>query len=241
MRKQRETLRKYFKNGDRPTESQFSELIESYVHLNELNFGLKVYPSGTVKNGFYHFYEANDIQYSNGGHKIVEDPSQGEAAVISGYIHLLSKNVLYKELVFKIQGAIDLAKHQPKIIIERYKQKKKLASGYIKPAGFYKESTYDAAFWNRKSEYDVTSREMTIDVNPIHYFKPSERFSDFSPSGSISKPGSFKYSRHSKPYVPIQVKLQITIDNMNYTSHPIDLKIVLGNGESTDAINFAFD
>ncbi len=241
MRKQREALREYFKNGDRPTESQFSELIESYVHLNELNFGLKVHPSGTVKNGFYHFYVANDVQYANGGHKIVEDPSQGVAAAIPGYKHLSSENVLYKELVFKIQGAIDIAKHQPKIIIERYKQKKKLASGYIKPAGFYKESMPDAKFWNRKSEYDVTSREMTIDIAPINYFRPSKSFSNFSPSGSINKPGSFKYSRHSKPYVPIQVKLQITIDNMDYTSHPIDLKIVLGNGEPTDAINFAFD
>lgn len=143
--------------------------------------------------------------------------------------------------MFSIEGTIDLAKHQPKIIIERYKQKKKLTSGYVTPAGFYKERIEDAARWNRKSEYAVTAREMLVDIAPIHYFKPDLRFSDFRPSGTIHRNDSFKYSRHAKSYVPIQVKLQITIDAIAYTSYPIDIKIVLGNGEATDAINFAFD
>ncbi|MEP0265425.1 hypothetical protein [Dokdonia sp.] len=241
MRKQREALREYFKNGDRPTESQFSELIESYVHLNELNFGLKVYPSGDLKESFYHFYRATNINNTSAGHKILEASFGSTADTIANYTHVLSRRVKYKQLIFKIQGAIDIAKHQPKIIIERYKQKKKLASGYVKPAGFYKEKVEDAAFWNRQSEYDVTSKEMIINVNPIHYFKPHNNFSEFRPSGSIYRSGSFKYSKHNKPFVPIQVKLQVTIDNMDYTSHPIDLKIVLGNGEETDAINFAFN
>ncbi|GGG07971.1 hypothetical protein GCM10011344_05700 [Dokdonia pacifica] len=240
MREQREALKTYFENGDRPTQTQFAQLIDSYVHLNELNFGLKLRSSGTLKAKFYHFYDANE-PFSAEAHKTIEAPAGSKAEVIPGYTHLFSRIIQYKELVCEIEGAVDLVKHQPKIIIERYKQKKKLASGYIKPAGFYKELTFDAALWNRKSEYDVTSREMTLDLGPVHYFKPGASFRDFRPSGSIRRSGSFKYSRHGKSYVPIQMKLQITIDNTNYTSHPIDLKIVMGSGEETDAINFAFD
>lgn len=240
MREQREALKTYFENGDRPTQAQFAQLIDSYVHLNELNFGLKLRPSGTLKTKFYHFY-ASDSPSSAEAHKTVEAPIGSTAEVMPGYTLLSSKIIQYKELVCTIEGAVDLVKHQPKIIIERYKQKKKLASGYIKPAGFYKELSFDAALWNRQSEYDVTSREMILDIGPIHYFKPGVNFSDFRPSGSIRRSGSFKYSRHGKSYAPIQMKLQITIDNTNYTSHPIDLKIVLGSGEQTDAINFAFD
>ena len=241
MRKERETLKTYFETGDRPTESQFTELIDSYVHLNELNFGLTVRPSGYLRNKFYHFYTANDIQNSSAGHKTIEAPFGSKADVLSQYTHVLSRRIPYKLLRVKIHGAIDLEKHQPKIIIERYKQKKKLDSGYVRPAGFYKEKVDDAALWNRKSEYEVTAREMTIDLEPIHYFKPDANFSKFTPSGTKRREGSFKYSRHSKPFVPIQIKLQITIDTVAYTSHPIDLKIVLGSADTTDAINFAFD
>lgn len=240
MREQREALKTYFENGDRPTEIQFAQLIDSYVHLNELNFGLKLKPSGTLQTKFYHFYASNSPSSAE-AHKTVEAPFGSVAEEMSGYTLLSSRVIQYKELVCTIEGAIDIERHQPKIIIERYKQKKKLASGYIKPAGFYKELPFDAALWNRKSEYDVTSKEMIVDIGPIHYFKPGASFRDFRPSGSIRRSGSFKYSRHGKSYVPIQMKLQITIDNMNYTSHPIDLKIVLGSGETTDAINFAFD
>ena len=240
MSKERGTLKTYFRKGDRPKESQFTELIDSYAHLSELNFGLKVRPSGNLKEKFYHFYTA-DIPYLAEAHKTIEATFGSVPETFKGYTHISSRFIKYKELVFNINGAIDLVKHQPKIIIERYKQKKKLVSGYVKPAGFYKEKVEDAAFWNRKSEYEVTAREMTIDLEPIHYFKPSSRFSDFRPSGTIYREGSYKYSRHGKPFVPIQVKLQITIGTVDYTSHPIDLKIVLGSGDPTDAINFAFD
>ncbi|MFT5891743.1 MAG: hypothetical protein ACI9Y7_001850 [Dokdonia sp.] len=241
MRQERETLKTYFETGDRPTESQFAELIDSYAHLNELNFGLTVRPSGDLKYEFYHFYVANNIQFSNGGHRIIQANAGSEPAVLSQYTHVLSRQIPYKQLEVKIHGAIDLVKYQPKIIIERYKQKKKLTSGYVKPAGFYKEKMEDAAFWNRKSEYEVTARDMTLDIGPIHYFKPDTRFNNFKPSGTKRRDGSFIYSRHAKPFVPIQIKLQITIDDVAYTSHPIDLKIVLGSGDVTDAINFAFD
>ncbi|WP_299766428.1 hypothetical protein [uncultured Dokdonia sp.] len=240
MREQREALKAYFENGDRPTETQFAQLIDSYVHLNELNFGLKLRPSGALKTKFYHFYNSQE-PFSPIGHKIIEAPFGSEAPPMPNYRTLFSRVVNYKQLVCYIQGPIDLVKHQPKIIIERYKQKKKLTSGYVKPSGFYKEEMRDAILWNRKSEYDVTAREMILDIEPIHYFKPSSLYRDFRPSGSKYDPGSFKYSVHRKPYVPIQMKLQITIDNTNYTSHPIDLKIVLGGGDINDAINFAFD
>jgi hypothetical protein len=240
MSKERGTFKTYFETGDRPTESQFTELIDSYAHLNELNFGLKVRPSGNLKEKFYHFYTA-DTPYVAEAHKTIEATFGSVPETLNGYSHISSRFIKYKELIFNIHGAIDLVKHQPKIIIERYKQKKKLQSGYVKPAGFYKERVEDAALWNRKPEYEVTAREMTIDMEPIHYFKPNKRFRDFRPSGTIHREGSFKYSRHAKSFVPIQVKLQITIDAVDYTSHPIDLKIVLGSGDSTDAINFAFD
>lgn len=241
MREQRDTLKTYFENGDRPSQKQFAQLIDSYVHLSELNFGLSVRPSAYLKEGYYHFYVANDVQFSGMGHKIVKASINSPAETIPGYKHLSSRIVKHKELICNIQGPIDLVKHEPKIIIERYKQKKKLATGYVKPAGFYKEEMRDAMLWNRKSEYDVTSREMTIDLAPIYYFRPNHSFSTFKPSGSIRRPGSFRYSRHGKPFVPIQIKLQITIDGVDYKSHPIDLKIVLGSGDINDAINFAFD
>ena len=38
--KTRDELKKYFETGDKPTESQFGELIDSYAHLDEFNFGL---------------------------------------------------------------------------------------------------------------------------------------------------------------------------------------------------------
>jgi hypothetical protein len=237
----RDELKKYFETGARPTEAQFTELIDSYAHLNEFNFGLSVKPSGGTAKKYYHFYKADDVKNSGAGHKTVGVSKGSKPQYIDGYSHILSRNVLYKSLDIKLIGAIDIAKHQPKIIIERYKQRKKMPSGFLKSAGFYKENTWDAAQWNRKSEYSVNANEMVLDIEPIHYFKPHASFKEFSPSGSINRPGSFKYSRHSKPFVPIQLKLQIHIDGIAYTSQPVGLKIILGSSGESDAINFVFN
>ena len=247
MKQTRDTLKTYFETGDKPTESEFGQFIDSYAHLNEFNFGLSIKPSGTYKDADYHFYRATDVQLSGAGHITVEASGGSAPESINGYNHILSRYVLHKTLEIKLIGEIDITKHKPKIIVERYRQRKKYPSGYIRPAGFYKENTWDAELWNRKSEYDVTANEMNIDLKPINYFRPnlySSNYEDFIPSGSLGeggRPGSFKYSRHAKPFVPIQFRLQISIDGIAYQSQPVGLKIILGSSGKYDAINFVFN
>lgn len=247
MKQTRDILKTYFETGDQPTESQFAQLIDSYAHLDEFNFGISVKSSGTYNSAFYHFYRALNVRDSGAGHKIVEAAQGSTPQTIGGYNHILSRTVLYKTLEVTLVGGIDITKHQPKLIIERYRQRKKYPSGYTRPAGFYKENTWDAQEWGRESEYSVTANKMNIDLKPINYFRPgtvSANYEEFLPSGVLGtniRPGSFKFKRHAKPYLPIRLKLQITIDGIPYISHPLDLKIILGTSGQEDAINFVFD
>lgn len=238
----RAELKKYFEKGDRPTEGQFSELIDGYVHLSELNFGLSVTPTGQTFKSYYDFYIAEDIPNSGAGHKIVPSEKGMKAENIKNYFHVLNREIYYKKLEIEILGGLDLEKHQPKIIIKRYKQRKKLPSGFIRKAGFYQEDPKDAALWNRNSEYTVKDKKMILDLEPIYYFKPNnENYKDFSPSGSIKRPGSFKYSVHRKAFLPITMEVEIRINGIPYRSHPVALKIFLGTAGDTDAINFLIE
>lgn len=244
--KTREELKKYFEIGDRPTESQFSQLIDGYVHLNELNFGLTVTPTTKIYGNYYDFYIVNNTENSIANHKIILSEYGREPRAIKGYHHVLSRNVLYKKLNIALTGDIDIEKHQPKIIIKRYRQRKKYRSGYVRPPMFIQEKPYDAKPWNRNSEYIVTDKHMELDIEPIHYFKPNSGgdgdpyliYKNFSPSGTIKRPGSFKYSVHQKTFLPITMQVQITINGKTYLSLPVALKIVLGSAGENDAINF---
>ena len=246
MKQTRNTLKSYFETGDRPTEGQFEELIHSYAHLNEFNFGLSVKPSGETSRQYCHFYRATNVRDSGQGHKTVLAGFGSSAPTYSGYNHLFSREVWYKTLLVNLVGEVDVNLHQPKIIVERYRQTKKYPSGYIRPAGFYQENSNDASIWGRQSEYDVTHSTMNIDITPIQYFRPnlySSAYKDFIPSGAYGegrRKRSFKFTTNAKPFVPLRLKLQITIDNVDYVSQPVDLKIVLGTTDIYDAINFVF-
>lgn len=261
----RDELKTYFKTGDYPTQSQFSELIDSYVHLNEFNLGLDVKALGTNMTKYYHFYVAKDISGSGRGHinlvgrgvkalipidsEDKEIPKSDEKLInvqnsevhipeINNYQHVLSRYVRYKCLNVKLSNELDIKKYQPKIIIKRYKQKKKLRSGHIKKAGFYQENPSHAKSWGRQSEYPVTANEMIIDINPINYFRPDANYKEFSPSGSFSRPGSFKYSSYRKPFSLIQMCLEIDVNGTKYRSHPVNIKIILGSQNEQDVINY---
>ena len=237
----RKELKTFFETGDRPTESQFSDLIDSYAHLNEFNFGLSIRSSAQTSARFYHFYIAKDVENSGAGHLTVEGNEKDKPEMIDDYHYILSRNVHYKSLDIALVGEIDIEKHQPKIIIERYKQRKVLRSGYVKPAGFYKEKIEDAKRWNRCSEYEIKSKNTIIDIEPIHYFRPKDDYKEFMPSGSVNKRGTFKYKRHRKPFVPIQILLEININGNIYRSRPVKMKIILGSSGEYDAINFAYN
>lgn len=234
----RDELKMYFETGDRPTEGQFSELINAYVHLNEFNFGLSVKPTATTYNEYYNFYMAKDIQTTSVGHRIIKS-EENEFQVIDNYVHVLGRHVFYKKLHVKLIGGIDIVEHQPKIIIKRYKQRKKYKSGFVREPGFYQEKPEDAGRWNRKSEFIVTNKEMVLDIEPIHYFKPNnEIYKEFSPSGSLNRPGSFIYSIHRKAFLPLTIEVEILINGVPYRSHPVELKVILGSAGKTDAINY---
>jgi len=235
---QREELKTYFETGKYPTQTQFGRFIDNYVHLNEFNFGLDVKASGNSKKKFYHFYVAEDIEKSGRGHINIEDLKGNEPKQIDKYVHVLSRNIVYKCLNVKLLTELDIDKYQPKIIIKRYKQQKTLKSGYEKSAGFYQELPLDAESWGRQSEYPVTSNEMVIDLNPINYFKPNADYREFSPSGTFTRPGSFKYStHHRKPYSLIQMLLEIDVNGTKLRSQPVDIKIILGRDDN-DSINY---
>jgi hypothetical protein len=239
----REELKTYFETGDRPTQNQFSELIDSYVLLSEFNFGLDVKATGTSKKKYYHFYVAEDMEKSSRGHINIEDEAENLPEEIEYYKHVLSRSVGYKCLNVKLSNEfsseLEIEKYQPKIIIKRYKQKKKLKSGYLKKAGFYQELPLDAESWGRQSEYPVTANEMVIDINPINYFRPNEDYKEFYPSGTFNRPGSFKYSIfHRKPFSLIQMFLEIDINGTKFKSHPVDIKIILGSRHEQDLINY---
>lgn len=237
----REELKSFFETGDYPTESQFAELINSYAHLNEFNFGLSIRPSGNTSSKYYDFYKADNLMNSGAGHKIIENSPENSPEEIEGYSLILSRTVYYKSLDIRLIGEIDIVKHKPKIIIERYKQRKKMSSGSVKPAGFYQEKMSDAALWNRKSEYCIDANETIIDIEPIHYFRPAANFKEFLPSGSINRSGSFKYTKYRKPFTVIQAILEIDINGTAYRSRPVEMKIILGSSGEYDAINFAFN
>ncbi len=241
MKQERSILKQYFKTGDRPTQAQFQELIDSYAHLNEFNFGLSVKASGQYENAHYHFYIADDIPNSGAGHIIIIAKPGDKHETVKFYNHLFSQTVLYRTLDITLEGGLDIKTYEPKIIIERYKQKKRLRSGYVRPAGYYKENTWDAEMWGRSSEYSMTGHHMLLDINPIQYFRPTdEKYYNLVPSGSFSRNGSFKFSRHNKPFVPIRLKVQVNINGVNYTSRPVDTKIVLGTSSESDVINYIF-
>jgi len=79
---------------------------------------------------------------------------------------------------------------------------------------------------------------MVIDLNPINYFKPNADYREFSPSGTFTRPGSFKYStHHRKPYSLIQMLLEIDVNGTKLRSQPVDIKIILGRDDN-DSINY---
>ncbi|NIF06639.1 hypothetical protein F3J23_14410 [Chryseobacterium sp. Tr-659] len=238
---QREELKTYFETGKYPTQSQFGRFIDNYVHLNEFNFGLDIKASGNYTMKYYHFYLAENIQLSGRGHAIVEAEMANSAPKkIDGYIHVLSRYVGYKYLKIKLSNELDVDKYQPKIIIKRYKQRKTLKSKFVKDPGFYQELPPDAESWSRQSEYRVTSHEMEIDINPIHYFRPNKDYKEFYPSGTMKRPGSFRHTvHHRKPYSLIQMCLEIDVNGTKYRSQPTKIKIVLG-GEN-DLMSYVID
>jgi hypothetical protein len=235
---QRKELKTYFETGKYPTENQFGRFIDNYVHLNEFNFGLDVKATG-IENKYYHFYVANDLGTATRGHLNIEDKEENSPQKIKDYKHVLSRNVGYKCLHVKLSKELDIEKYQPKIIIKRYKQRKKLNSGRVKEPGFYKELPGDAESWGRKSEYAVTANEMVLDINPINYFRPSSDYREFYPSGTFSRPGSFKHSLfHRKPFSLIQMFLEIDVNGTILTSNPVNIKIILGSRDEQDLINY---
>lgn len=238
---QREELKTYFETGKYPTQSQFGQFIDNYVHLNEFNFGLDVKPSGKFKTKYYHFYVAQKKGTTSVGHINIEDNDVKAPQKFDKYDHVLSRYIAYKYLNIKLSNELDIDKYQPKIIIKRYKQKKKLKSGYLKKAGFYKELPSDAEAWGRQSEYPVTSNEMVLDINPINYFRPGKDYKEFYPSGTFNRPGSFRHTvHHRKPYSLIQMFLEIDVNGTKYKSHPVVIKIILGRDEN-DFINYIID
>ena len=237
----REELKSFFETGDYPTQNQFAQLINSYAHLNEFNFGLSIRPSGNTSFKYYDFYKADNVMNSGAGHQIIESSPGNIPAEIPGYKHILSRAVYYKNLDIQLIGDIDIEKHKPKIIIERYRQRKKMPNGSVKPAGFYQEKMSDAARWNRKSEYLPEADKTVIDIAPIHYFRPAANFKEFLPSGSINRPGSFKYTKYRKPFAVIQAVLEIDINGTLYRSRPSGIKIILGSSGEYDAVNFVFN
>ncbi|KAA2223857.1 hypothetical protein [Chryseobacterium sediminis] len=236
----REELKTYFETGKYPTESQFGRFIDNYLHLNELNFGLDVKASADWTAKYYHFYQAGNIEKSGRGHINLEAESGSEPQPIENYVHAFSRIVSYKYLKVKLSNELDIDKYKPKIIIKRYKQKKKIKDG-VKDSGFYREHLLDAKSWGRMSEYPVTSKEMILDINPINYFKPGSKFNEFYPSGTLTRPGSFRHTvHHRKPFSLIQMFLEIEINGTKYTSYPVNIKIVLGR-DVNDLVNYIID
>ncbi len=237
----RQELKTYFETGDRPTEGEFSELIDGYVHLKELNFGLTLRSSAETFNKYYDFYRADDLPNTSVGHRTIESVEGREPDQIHGYTHILGQTVFYKKMHITLDGIDDILEYKPKVILKRYKQKKKLKNGNIRKAHFAQEREMDAQQWNRKSEYIIEEKESLLDFEPIHYFRPHFEggYKEFSPSGSNYKPGDFKFTKHGKPFVPAQIMLEIMINGMPYRSLPVAFKIVLGTSGPDDAINYS--
>lgn len=256
--KTRDELKKYFETGDRPTETQFAKLLDSYAHLNEFNFGLSIKPSGETFSKYYHFYKAIDLNNPVGYKtvEVAEEPESIEAKLssepvaekaeeasveeIEGYRHVLSRRVFYKKMNVELTG-VDIEEHMPQIIIERYKQSKKLRSGLVKSNGYYPANAPDAEKLLRKSEYDVDNHKMVIDLEPIRYFSPAEDYRNFVPSGSIRRNGSFKMTKYFKSYALARAVLTINISGVAYRSQPVNFRILLGSSDEVDPINFIFD
>lgn len=147
---QREELKTYFETGKYPTESQFGRFIDNYVHLNELNFGLDIKASSSWRSKNYHFYRAENIEKSGRGHINMEAEPGSEPKNVDKYRYAFSSNISYKYLKVKLPNGLDIDKYQPKIIIKRYKQKKKIKGG-MRDGGFYQEYLPDAKSWGRAS------------------------------------------------------------------------------------------
>ncbi|MDI1257333.1 MAG: hypothetical protein PSV16_14660 [Flavobacterium sp.] len=261
----RDGLKEYFKTGERPSQEQFAELFDSYTHLNELNFGITATSTADTENQYYRFYKAIDLKNPIGYITVkAEEEEEGiieefepfseapqndilkkdmaktaETEAPEGYRHVLSRRIYYKKIAVKISKSIDLATYSPVIIIERYRQSKKNKNG-LRPKGYLQENERDATKAQRKSEYPVTGHDMVIDLEPIHYFSPADKYQNFTPSGSLKKKGSFVMTSQSKPFELARLSLKIKINGISYRSQPIHFRIVLGTSHDADPINFIF-
>lgn len=80
---------------------------------------------------------------------------------------------------------------------------------------------------------------MTLDINPINYFRPGAKYNEFYPSGTLNRPGSFRHTvHHRKPFSLIQMFLEIDIKGTKYQSYPVHIKIILGRDDTDLIINW---
>jgi hypothetical protein len=85
---------------------------------------------------------------------------------------------------------------------------------------------------------------MDIDINPMNYFRPyknKKEETEFYPSGTFNRPGSFRYTvHHRKPFSLIQMCLEIDVNGTKIRSNPINIKILLGRDDN-EVINYIID
>lgn len=92
----RQELKTYFERGDRPTEQEFSELIDGYVHLNELNFGFSVRPTSETYYEYYDFYISEKLPNVGMGHIINKGQEGKDPEYFEDYKHVLGRPVGFK-------------------------------------------------------------------------------------------------------------------------------------------------
>lgn len=195
--KDKNILREYFESGDKPTQQQFRDLIDSLSHKNE------IIPEFIISRG----KDYANFEYTNAAG--------------------LTPNGKAYYLDIKINEGIDFNTMNPKFIIYRYKPKRRKPGGIVKPAGWYHEKPEDAVLNHRISEIEITQNNIKLDIKPQHYFKKHEagNYSYYYPTGYQVAGGKWT-KKGNKSYIYLQIRLQVNILGKLILSPPKTVRLL---------------
>lgn len=140
--------------------------------------------------------------------------------------------VKVRHLIVKTENYNLISAYNPKVIIERYsphKYKGKNSTTNIKtyqPAG-YKRDLYVIEGITRRSEFPLVSASFIQDIDAEKYFKDNKFPSVRGIGNRNITNNDLVSSQFIKGYVYLRLKIQITINGINYTSDPkVSFRIV---------------
>lgn len=145
---------------------------------------------------------------------------KGSTTSYDGEINLLECNI--------ISGLDNLLEYNPKIILYRYKSKRKVRNldlngepfQFVKKAKFYFQKPTE----ERKTVIPITSRKMALDFGLDNYFERNETLEQVWAKGMVSLNTDLYHKKgKTQAHFYIHLRLKLTVNEKDYTSEPSDV------------------